>query len=84
MEPGSLETLMQNLVGNAIQHGPSGGSIRLGVPQQDGLLRLSVDNSGPGVPPGAPALVGALLHPGYRSWCRAGGVYRPGDRGTPR
>jgi two-component system, OmpR family, sensor histidine kinase QseC len=50
MEPGSLETLIQNLVGNAIQHCPSGCSIRLGVSRQDGLLRLSVDDSGPGVP----------------------------------
>jgi two-component system, OmpR family, sensor histidine kinase QseC len=51
MEPGSLETLIQNLVGNAIQHCPPGSSIRLGVSRQDGLLRLSVDDSGPGVPP---------------------------------
>jgi len=51
MEPGSLETLIQNLVGNAIQHCPRGSSIRLGVSCQDGLLRLSVDDSGPGVPP---------------------------------
>lgn len=50
MEPGSLETLIQNLVGNAIQHCPPACTIRLGVSQEDGLLRLSVDDSGPGVP----------------------------------
>jgi two-component system, OmpR family, sensor histidine kinase QseC len=51
MEPGSLETLIQNLVGNAIQHCPPGSRIRLGAAQRDGVLRLSVDDSGPGVPP---------------------------------
>lgn len=51
LEPGSLETLIQNLIGNAIQHCPPGSSIRLGVSRHDGLLRLSVDDSGPGVPP---------------------------------
>jgi two-component system sensor histidine kinase QseC len=45
----SLGTLLQNLVGNAVQYTPSGGRIRVCLEAQPGALLLRVQDSGPGV-----------------------------------
>lgn len=53
MEPGALGMLLQNLLGNAIQHCPEGGSIRLRLQREEipvATLLLSVEDSGNGVP----------------------------------
>ncbi len=49
-EPGAIETLVQNLVGNAIQHSPQQSviSITLSTTPQD--FCLTVDDEGPGIP----------------------------------
>ena len=49
MEPGSLGMLLQNLVGNAIQHAPDGGRILISLQQQADQLVLRVEDSGSGV-----------------------------------
>ena len=49
MEPGSLGMLLQNLVGNAIQHTPDGGRILISLQQQADQLVLRVEDSGSGV-----------------------------------
>ena len=51
MEPGSLGMLLQNLVGNAIQHTPDGGRILISLQQQSDQLVLRVEDSGSGVAP---------------------------------
>lgn len=53
MEPGSLGMLLQNLVGNAIQHCPDGGIIQLRLQLERtpaACLLLSIEDSGNGVP----------------------------------
>ena len=50
MEPGSLGMLLQNLVGNAIQHAPHGGRILVSLQRQADQLVLIVEDSGSGVP----------------------------------
>ncbi|APR03985.1 ATP-binding protein [Thauera chlorobenzoica] len=53
----SLEILLQNLVANALQHSPEGGLVRVELRPSDGVVELSVHDSGPGVPPALRAQV---------------------------
>lgn len=53
MEPGGLGMLLQNLLGNAIQHCPDRGTIRLHLQREHAptpCLLLSIENSGEPVP----------------------------------
>ena len=45
-----LERLLDNLVGNAVEYTPAGGNVRMCVHRQDDFLRVSVEDSGPGIP----------------------------------
>jgi signal transduction histidine kinase len=45
-----LRRVLDNLVHNAVEHTPSGGSIVIEAWQEEGLARLSVSDSGPGIP----------------------------------
>ncbi|MBK3868485.1 two-component sensor histidine kinase [Pseudomonas stutzeri] len=45
----SLGTLLQNLVGNALEYAPVGGQIQVGIQATQAALTLHVDDSGPGV-----------------------------------
>ena len=47
-----LRVLIRNLVDNAIRYTPPGGQIRVAVATSDGHCRLSVSDSGPGIPAG--------------------------------
>lgn len=50
---GDRERLLQvvhNLVGNAVRHTPVGTTVRVGVRQVDGTVRLDVVDDGPGIP----------------------------------
>src|SRR6476620_424184 len=46
-----VEQILVNLMGNAIQHCPPGGAVRMQVSARDGLVCFTVDNDGAGVPP---------------------------------
>lgn len=46
-----LEQALQNLAANALRHTPAGGEIRLGATFDAGAVVLTVDDTGPGVPP---------------------------------
>ncbi|MCS2607818.1 ATP-binding protein [Halomonas dongshanensis] len=48
--PGAVGTLVQNLVGNAIQHSPPEGTIRVALSATKAALTLIVDDEGPGIP----------------------------------
>ncbi|WP_336274258.1 ATP-binding protein [Vreelandella indica] len=49
-EPGAIETLVQNLVGNAIQHSPNQSTISITLATTPHGFQLMVDDQGPGIP----------------------------------
>ncbi|MFI0473133.1 ATP-binding protein [Halomonas sp. HMF6819] len=49
-EPGAIETLIQNLVGNAIQHSPNQSTISISLSATPQGFQLIVDDQGPGIP----------------------------------
>ncbi|NYT71855.1 sensor histidine kinase N-terminal domain-containing protein [Halomonas sp. QX-2] len=49
-EPGAIETLVQNLVGNAIQHSPNQSVISITLATTPHCFQLTVDDQGPGIP----------------------------------
>lgn len=49
-EPGAIETLVQNLVGNAIQHSPNKSVISITLVTTPQYFQLIVDDQGPGIP----------------------------------
>ncbi|HUF36331.1 MAG TPA: ATP-binding protein [Gemmatimonadales bacterium] len=44
-----VEQILVNLVGNAIQHSPPAGEVRLAVTADPGLVVFAVENEGPGI-----------------------------------
>jgi two-component system sensor histidine kinase QseC len=46
----ALETLVQNLLGNAVKYTPEGGSILITMADSEGTIILRVEDSGPGIP----------------------------------
>jgi two-component system sensor histidine kinase GlrK len=49
--PEQLNTVVDNLVSNAIKYSPNGGEIRLGVYQTGGHMALEIEDDGPGIEP---------------------------------
>ncbi|WP_340638655.1 histidine kinase dimerization/phospho-acceptor domain-containing protein [Vreelandella lionensis] len=49
-EPGAIETLVQNLVGNAIQHSPEQSTITITLEAAVLSITRMVDDQGPGIP----------------------------------
>jgi signal transduction histidine kinase len=50
-DPDRIEQAIENLVGNALRHTPSGGTITLRATHADGMAILSVTDSGGGIAP---------------------------------
>jgi signal transduction histidine kinase len=50
-DPDRIEQAIENLVGNALRHTPSGGTISLRARQADGVATLTVSDSGGGIAP---------------------------------
>jgi two-component system, OmpR family, sensor kinase len=50
-DPDRIEQAIENLVGNALRHTPSGGTITLSATQADGMATVSVSDSGAGIAP---------------------------------
>jgi len=50
-DPDRIEQAIENLVGNALRHTPSGGTITLSATQADGVATVSVSDSGGGIAP---------------------------------
>lgn len=46
-----LGQVLANLLGNAVKYTPEGGRISVNVDSADGVARISVGDSGPGIPP---------------------------------
>jgi signal transduction histidine kinase len=49
-DPALLRRVLDNLVHNAVEHTPSGGQVTLAAAPQGAQVRVSVSDSGPGVP----------------------------------
>lgn len=62
--PFMLQTLLNNLIGNAIKYCPTEGSIRVSVQREKAYLILNVEDSGPGIPP---AMRDSVINRFYRS-----------------
>jgi signal transduction histidine kinase len=45
-----VEQILVNLLGNAIQHSPEGGVVKLIVTKGGGMVEFTVENDGPGIP----------------------------------
>jgi two-component system sensor histidine kinase QseC len=57
-----LRVLIRNLVDNAVRYTPAGGQIRITLTRENGNYRLSVCDSGPGIPPDERAWVVRRFH----------------------
>jgi DNA-binding response OmpR family regulator len=49
-DPTRFKQVLMNLIGNAIKFTPEGGQIRLSADRREGLVRVEVRDSGPGIP----------------------------------
>jgi two-component system OmpR family sensor kinase len=47
----SLRTLLANLLDNALRYTPAGGVVRVSLQRQGQSLQVSIEDSGPGIPP---------------------------------
>jgi two-component system, OmpR family, phosphate regulon sensor histidine kinase PhoR len=50
-DPAKLHDVLRNLVENAVHYSPENAAIRLEATHQNGVVRISVSDSGPGIPP---------------------------------
>jgi signal transduction histidine kinase len=53
LDPGRVEQILGNLLSNALRYTPGGGRVELALSCSAGLARLTVHDSGPGIPPEA-------------------------------
>jgi PAS domain S-box-containing protein len=47
-----LQEVFANLIGNAVKHGGPGVAVTIGTQEENGFVRVSVEDTGPGVPDG--------------------------------
>lgn len=64
LDPVEFDQVVANLVENAVKYTPIGGEIRVTAGAIDGELRVSIEDSGPGVPS---ELLPRLFEPFYRA-----------------
>ena len=50
-DPGAVRQILINVLDNAAKYGPIGQTITIGVRNEPGVVRLWVDDCGPGIPP---------------------------------
>src|SRR5438105_6884252 len=50
-DPAKLHDVLRNLVENAVHYSPEAATIQLEAVRDDGAVRISVSDSGPGIPP---------------------------------
>jgi signal transduction histidine kinase len=50
-DPGAIRQILINVLDNAAKYGPTGQTIKIGVRKDGPIVRLWVDDHGPGIPP---------------------------------
>ncbi len=50
-DPGAIRQILINVLDNAAKYGPTGQTIKIGVRRNGAVIRLWVDDRGPGIPP---------------------------------
>jgi signal transduction histidine kinase len=50
-DPPRLQQVLANLVGNAVEHTPPGGRVRIGARHTDSMVQFEVSDTGPGISP---------------------------------
>ena len=73
-DPDRLDQVLSNLVTNALRHTPRGGTITLGAEPLEGGVRLTVRDTGSGIPPEDLPYIFDRFWRGDRSRTRAGGA----------
>ena len=63
-QPVALQSIVTNLLANAVEYSPSGGSVELNCRLADGQLELSVHDHGAGI---APDVLPHIFQPFYRA-----------------
>lgn len=53
IDPGAVKQILLNLLDNAVKYGPAGSAIRVRLEPAADVVRLLVEDTGPGVPAGA-------------------------------
>ena len=66
----SIEELITNLLGNAIQYSPPGSDVYLRARTKSGQVRVEIEDQGPGIPAGEQEMVFEEFYRGSRT--RAG------------
>jgi two-component system phosphate regulon sensor histidine kinase PhoR len=56
-DPAKLHDVVRNLVENAVNYSPEGADVRLEARRRGGAIEITVEDSGPGIPPGSLARV---------------------------
>jgi signal transduction histidine kinase len=79
MAADKIDRVLANLLDNALRHTPPGGFVRVRAALEDGMVRVTVGDSGPGIPPAdLPQLFDAFFR-GDRSRARGSD---PADSGA--
>jgi two-component system, OmpR family, phosphate regulon sensor histidine kinase PhoR len=73
-DPAKLHDVLRNLVENAVHYSPHNAAIRLEAAHQNGVVRISVSDSGPGIPPEDLARVFERFYRVDKSRARPGGT----------
>ena len=73
-DPGRLEQILHNLVGNAIKYSPAGGEIVVQVTDQGDQAQISVRDQGLGIPPEALPKLFDRFYRVERKTCRSSGL----------
>jgi signal transduction histidine kinase len=51
VDPDRIGQIVGNLLDNALRYTPEGGTVRVGLGEDDGMVRLTVSDTGPGIDP---------------------------------
>ncbi|HEY3083623.1 MAG TPA: ATP-binding protein [Chloroflexota bacterium] len=74
MDPARVQRVLDNLVGNALRHTPPGGRVEIRAEEDGGTLRVTVRDSGEGIPVHELSRVFEPFYRGDASRPRAGGA----------
>jgi len=73
-DPAKLHDVLRNLVENAVHYSPENAAINLEAAHQNGVVRISVSDSGPGIPPDDLSRVFERFYRVDKSRARPGGT----------